>query len=188
MHQTSPLRLRLLLFFALSLISTCRLNAGELPALSPNKNLWFSIQFGPAYTRQITFSSFYGGFALEYARNTALYSAQYTGVFAMFSYPNVKDNFKKFNSINLQYGRIHRYPPFKITYSAGLSFIMFPLEIKTGDIVIEKTDFTFGLPLSLQLLFTPIRILAVGLKAFVNFNRYNPYIGTSVGFYFGKVK
>jgi len=178
---------KFLLIISILIVHSFPLYAQNTHQLSPSKNLWLSMNFGQVFLNS---KSFYGDFSLEYSNKKSIYSAQYFGLFNLSSSVpyNSSNDSNNFDAIDLLYGRIHRYSNFKISYSTGISFIIIPVTKIKGDVVMKDTVLKVGLPVSFQIVFTPIRLIGIGIKAFANVNSEDSFFGTSVGLYVGKVK
>ncbi len=153
------------------------LTAQTAKPLSPDKNLWISLLAGPA--RSGAGSGMSGSAALQYAGKENLYTVEYLGHFNFASYP-FKEN-REYNLVNVMYGGIKRYEFFKISYSAGLSLARIAEN--------HNERVRYGVPLSVQLVLTPLRIVGLGIKGYLNIiPGGNSLAGMSVGLYFGKVR
>jgi len=115
----------------------------------------------------------------------SFYTAQYFGLNSIGSSAPEFDSheWRNFEGFNIQYGLIHRPSLIKPSSSARLS-LMFVKEMYNE----EKVDLYLGVPLSVQMVFTPIPLIGIGLRANLNLNSHRTFLSTAIGLYFGKTK
>ena len=153
------------------------------------KHLWFS-----PYLCSVSYAGDMGlGGGLEYAYtlNGAYYSAEIFGYSPLrLLSPLGSTDFKDMVGGNLLYGRVFGMENIKFTYSAGVSFFVSEVDNSSGtsDSISKSNTLFIGLPLQVEIIFTPIRVAAIGLKAYANINSQNSVAGFAIGFYFGKVR
>ena len=167
----------------------------EYSKTTSEKNLWLSGTIG--FIGSSNYPGVFGDVSIDYSNKLNIYSFQYFGVsdgsglliFTDFAnLESINKDQKSVNGFNFLYGKINRYSFTKVSYSFGLSYMQsVHLKIIDGS---RKKNYksTIGLPLSAQMIFSPIQFFAIGVKGFINLNTFNSIIGTSIGIYFGKVK
>ena len=177
------------IFFSIIFIfSSFTVFAQSVENRSDKHNLWISLNAGAPI--HFFIPVIYADFTLEYSDNKSIYSVQYFGVSELrYFHTTLYDLSASYNyeGISLLYGRIHKTSLTKISYSGGLSFLMVPENSGAKD-KYDRRIYLPGIPLSIQFVFTPIRLFAVGVKLFANLNRENSIIGASVGLFLGRVK
>jgi len=154
------------------------------------KNLWFSPSLGPlSLTGNMGFG---GGLEFAYSLNGKYYSAEIFAYspFRLSSSPLESTEYKDMVGVNLLYGRMFGRRNIKFTYSAGASFFVSEVDNSSGtsDVISKSNSLFIGLPLQVEIIFTPIRVAAIGLKAYANINHQNSVVGFAIGLYIGKVR
>lgn len=175
------------LIFFIIIFNSSICTAQDKIKLSPDKNLWLSSTVG--FMAGSEYSGFLADFSIGYANKSKFYSIEYFDAadirnFAIFT--ETEEN--ALNGINLLYGTMKRDTFYKVTYVFGLSVIESFHSKRVNDLQEKSHRYTVGLPLSAQLVLTPIQILAIGIKGYINFNTENTIMGAGLGFYFGKVR
>lgn len=185
------LRLFILLFFVQGTICF----AQEYSKKSSEKNLWLSTTIGGVGGSE--YPGLFGDLSIEVSNESNIYSIQYFGIsdgsglllFTDFAtLESINRDKKSLNGFSILYGKIIRSSFSKVSYSFGLSIIESYQLKRENDLRSESYNYTVGIPLSAQIVFTPIKILAIGIKGYININKENSIIGTSLGLYLGKVK
>ncbi len=159
-------------------------------------NLWIAGNMG--FTGGSEFSGLLLDFSINYAKEKNYYSFQYYGVtdgselillskYAL-NYLTSDYDRKSMELYDICYGNISRNQYSKLTYSLGLSFVKLLHSKRIDGKLTKKTSYSVGLPFSAQYLITPVQILAIGIKGYVNLNFKNSLMGLSIGVYLGKVK
>ncbi len=179
----SKYQILFLLIFILCSVSIC---AQQVDRSTSLHNLWISLNVGPVFRSVET--NIYGDITLEYSNEKSIYSIQYFGIskFTNIKPANESNNLHNYDGVNIMYGRIHKNTISKFSYSGGLSFLIIPKILHNGEITSEN-DYSLGVPLSLQFMFAPIKLIGIGIKVNANLNSKSSFIGTSIGLYFGKV-
>ena len=155
---------------------------------SPGKNLWASLNMG--FFKGSESSGLLGILAIDYLNNDYIFSLEYFGGGTISKSLTFSQNDEKtLEGISILVGGVKRRPLFKLSYSLGLSLIeTYNSYADTDtDVRADGFEFSIGLPLSSQLVFTPTRIVAIGIKAYANINSQNSIAGLGIGLYFGKV-
>ncbi len=172
------------------LVLSTTLFAQEYTKNKAQKNLWFSPSLGPvSFAGKMGFG---GGLEFAYALNGKYYSAEIFAYspFRLLHSPLENTEFKDMVGVNLLYGRVFGMENIKFTYSAGMSFFISEVDNSSGnsDAILKSNVLFIGLPLQGEIIFTPIRVAAIGLKAYANINSQNSVAGFGIGLYFGKVR
>ncbi len=167
------------LFFLGPLIVPAQENSNPV---SPH-NKWISLNTGIVYP--IIAPAFYADASFEYSTRHSIYTVQYFGLNSIGNSAPESDSHKwrNFEGFNIQYGLIHRLSLFKLSCLAGLS-LMFVKEMYNA----EKVDLYLGVPLSVQMVFTPIPLIGIGLRTNLNLNSHRTFLSTLIGLYFGKTR
>jgi hypothetical protein len=154
---------------------------------SPDKNFWLSSSMGIMGGTQ--YSGILADFSIAYSNKNNFYSIEYLAAADIGNFVIYSDTERNsLSGINLLYGTMKRASFYKVSYSFGLSVFEAYHSKRENDIFEKIYKYTVGVPLSTQLVLTPIRILAIGIKGYFNLNTENTLIGASIGLYFGKVK
>lgn len=153
---------------------------------SIDKNFWISSSLG--FTTGSQYAGVLADFSIAYSKKSGFYSIEYFGTADIGEVvTSHKKIVKSMRGVNFLYGTINRNDFYKVSYSIGLSVIESFESKREFDLHSEAYKYTVGIPLSTQLVLTPIRIVAIGIKGYININTENSFIGASIGFYFGKV-
>ena len=187
MGITKMIKSKYIIFMLLIfIIDSFPCSAQKIDTPSKYHNLWISLNTGPNFRSVET--NIYADISLEYSNAKSIYSIQYFGISKLptFKPSSHSNKLHNFYGINLLYGLIHRNNINKISYSGGISLLLIPKILHTGEIT-NKTNYSLGIPLSLQVVLTLIRLIGIGMKINANINSKSSFIGTSIGLYFGKV-
>ncbi|GEM_PF-6597635 len=178
-----------LLIFTFIFICWISLPAQAVDSSPKPLHFWFYANAGPAY---------YGGSAgirgslgAEYVHDHSLYSIEYFAMDKIKVYQPLNtstENTGFVQGIGLLYGRLYGRGIFKFFYASGLAVIANHVRETEGDVVMERMAFTVGLPVSVQLLVTPVKLVAAGIRIFANANLYNSFVGAGLAIYWGKVR